>query len=521
MTLNVLMLLSNNAITVSMEESLWFFVEKEIEVLQGEHLLSTTFNFFRCSVVRMSSSPNSKNCFRHPVVLAFLVFCISIRVDRVASSFVASTTEMSASSNCPSDDVLCEIFRTLDVPDLLSCTKVCKKWRCVIESLVLGRRLFQQMKKSSAAWRRAWRKLARDETNLKPEDYKNICWFCLQYLEKVDGNWRAGSYQWKTTLSTFECTVIRFAHGEDFITVYSDDNEHVQIYDRETLKLKRNFRPNYPEYRIMDLNTVVYLESNGLAIHNINTGQLIRRFKLNESPPFKLDACCARAKLWTVLAEFESVLRLTLWTVDNAWNVALIKTIEVQRSGHDEFQVDEQFILHEQSKRAGYRMHQTVHFISTGTVHDNVLETSLSVMSRWRFEYDRGLMFFFQDQLIRILDVASGTYLHDIDMGESRWIVDIKANLNYVVIIAESDLYVYSLQALRNPLPKDAFVSKIEDCYSCSTAEDLDVAGDLDVAVDETQIVCLTMSYYESDLSITVSDFGYFEQTPTPPWMLV
>ena len=100
MTLNVLMLLSNNAITVSMEESLWFFVEKEIEVLQGEHLLSTTFNFFRCSVVRMSSSPNSKNCFRHPVVLAFLVFCISIRVDRVASSFVASTTEMSASSNC-------------------------------------------------------------------------------------------------------------------------------------------------------------------------------------------------------------------------------------------------------------------------------------------------------------------------------------------------------------------------------------------------------------------------------------
>ena len=90
--------------------------------------------------------------------------------------------------------------------------------------------------------------------------------------------WRAGSYQWKTTLSTFECTVIRFAHGEDFITVYSDDNEHVQIYDRETLKLKRNFRPNYPEYRIMDLNTVVYLESDGLAIHNINTGQLLRRF---------------------------------------------------------------------------------------------------------------------------------------------------------------------------------------------------------------------------------------------------
>ena len=236
MTLNVLMLLSNHAITVSMEESLWFFVEKEIEVLQGEHLLSTTFNFFRCSVVRMSSSPNSKNCFRHPAVLAFLVFCISIRVGRVASSFVASTTEMSASSNCPSDDVLCEIFRTLDVPDLLSCTKVCRKWRCVIESLVLGRRFFQRMKKSSAAWRRAWRKLARDETNLKPEDYKNICWFCLQYLEKVDGNWRAGSYELKTIHYYFYWEGREFAVDEDFITNYDYINEHVLIFDRESLR---------------------------------------------------------------------------------------------------------------------------------------------------------------------------------------------------------------------------------------------------------------------------------------------
>ena len=52
---------------------------------------------------------------------------------------MACTTEMSTSSeDSPSDDVLSKIFKILDVSGLLSCTKVCRKWKCVIESLVLG-----------------------------------------------------------------------------------------------------------------------------------------------------------------------------------------------------------------------------------------------------------------------------------------------------------------------------------------------------------------------------------------------
>ena len=140
--------------------------------------------------------------------------------------FVASTTEMSASGNCLSDDALCEIFKNLDVSDLLSCTKVCKEWRCVIESLVLGRSFFQRLKKSSAAWRRAWRKLAQDETNLKAEDYKNICLSCWQYLEKVEDNWRAGSYKLKTSRHFYYCRVRGFAVGEDFT------GNWIAIFDR-------------------------------------------------------------------------------------------------------------------------------------------------------------------------------------------------------------------------------------------------------------------------------------------------
>ena len=36
-----------------------------------------------------------------------------------------------------------------------------------MESLVIGRRFFQRMTKPSDAWRRAWRDLGQDETNLK------------------------------------------------------------------------------------------------------------------------------------------------------------------------------------------------------------------------------------------------------------------------------------------------------------------------------------------------------------------
>ena len=265
----------------------------------------------------MPSSPSSKNCFRRSVVLAFLAFCISIRVGRVARSFVACTTEMSTSSeDSPSEDVLSKIFKILDVPGWLSCTKVCRKWRCVIESLVLGRRFFQRMKKSSAAWRRAWRRLAMDETNLKAEDYKNICWFYLQYLEKVDDNWRTGSYKMKTSLPSYVYE-IKFAVGEDFITTCDDRYKYVHIFDRESVELKRHFRPNCPQYQIIDMNTVVYPGRKVLTFHDTCTGKLVKRFELNESPS-RFDAFCPTAKLWTVLTVFERVLQLDLLRVDNA-----------------------------------------------------------------------------------------------------------------------------------------------------------------------------------------------------------
>ena len=344
-----------------------------------------------------------------------------------------------------------------------------------------------------------------DETNLKAEDYKNICWFYLQYLEKVDDNWRTGSYKMKTSLPSYVYE-IKFAVGEDFITTFDDRYKYVHIFDRESVELKRHFRPNCPQYQIIDMNTVVYPGRKFLTFHDTSTGKLVKRFELNESPS-RFDAFCPTAKLWTVLTGFERVLQLDLLRVDNASNVALLKTVEVAHPDHYKFQVDEQFILHQQQKKtnaiANYpeREITTCHFISTRIVHNSGLERSLSVMYRiFRSKYERGLMFFiYRDGLIRILDVASGTYLHDIPRGIIGYIDAIKVNSNYVVIIDRSNLYVYSLLALRSPLPSDAFVFKIKHNH-----EEL-----IDVLIDEAQIVCLGMRYFSLEgKEITVFDFG-------------
>jgi len=165
----------------------------------------------------------------------------------------------------------------------------------------------------------------------------------------------------------------------------------------------------------------------------------------------------------------------------------------------NQFKVDEQFILRHQT--TGYPNRKTCHFISTGIVHNTALEKSLSVMIGMSFHYDRSLMFIIKGQLIRILDVVSGTYLHDIHMSQIGTIKAIKVNLNYVVIIDRSNLYVYSLQALRNPLPSDAFVFK-KECRRKIIA----------VAVDDTQIV-LT-SQQSTAQKIMAFDFGSFDLTP-------
>ena len=417
------------------------------------------------------------------------------------------TTEMRARSDCLGDDVLSIIFQNLNVHDLLSCEKVCKKWSYAFESSVLGRRFFQRMKKSSAAWRRAWHKMAMDETNLKPEDYKNICRFILHYIQQVDDNWRKGKFK-LTSCPNPNFLNRRFAIGEDFITACDEKYQQTHIFEKESMELKRKFIPDTSEYQILDMNTVVYCHSNELAFHDTKTNELLSWIGLEQGPFRLLD--CSAIKLFALCSNVNCMeFRVDIWKVDNVSDVTHVKAIEMAWQGTNtscyNWKVDEQF-FHFNHYTFNHPKHKitTCHFISTGIVFSSGLERSLSVIRR--FAYDQGLMFIISDQLIRILDVASGTYLHDIHMNKFRWIKDIRVNSNYVVIIGRVNLYVYSLKALKNARPTDPFVSKIKFKYET-----------LDALVDETQIVCLGRNYTNNLLSdIIVIDFGSFDQMSVP-----
>jgi hypothetical protein len=87
--------------------------------------------------------------------------------------------------------------------------------------------------------------MALRETNLKSEDYKNICRFIFQYLKHVNDNWRTavrvhGSYKLRTCLARCFLNPL-FPIGDDFISDYDEKSGETRVFDRESVELKLKF----------------------------------------------------------------------------------------------------------------------------------------------------------------------------------------------------------------------------------------------------------------------------------------
>jgi hypothetical protein len=119
-----------------------------------------------------------------------------------------------------------------------------------------------------------------------------------------------------------------------------------------------------------------------------------------------------------------------------------------QYSFKDWLRVDEQFIA---LQTPGFQdKSPTFYFLSQKTFQ---VERSLSGYFETSY-YDKSHLFLMNnDRLVRILDVASGTFLHDIRVEPpSIDCITIRVNSNYVVIArpngTRSTLYVYDLNLL-------------------------------------------------------------------------
>jgi hypothetical protein len=119
-------------------------------------------------------------------------------------------------------------------------------------------------------------------------------------------------------------------------------------------------------------------------------------------------------------------------------------------------------------------------------------ERSLSFDDRFDCCYDGGYFFLVDTSgFVRMLDVGSGTFLHDMLLGTDgfRRII-VRVNFNYVVVAAiernsssQSKLYVYNLKCLKETdvIPSHLLLTRIDlDCEVVA------------MMMTETRLVCLS-----------------------------
>ena len=91
-------------------------------------------------------------------------------------------------SNVLGVDVLLMIFQQLEGEDLVNCEAVCRQWRDILLAGTPWRRLFHRNKESSPLWRKAQKKLEKNQQTLRTEQYRDVCGEILH----LNRNWRTG-----------------------------------------------------------------------------------------------------------------------------------------------------------------------------------------------------------------------------------------------------------------------------------------------------------------------------------------
>ena len=129
---------------------------------------------------------------------------------------------------------------------------------------------------------------------------------------------------------------------------------------------------------------------------------------------------------------------LSIWRVENSVNLTHIKDVAIE-DYDGSLQVDDNFITVETAarERAGTK---TYNFISTKTFQ---VERSLSSRVN-SSSYDKGYLFLQNKNLIRILNVSSGTFLRDIRLEpDEPDSITCGVNSSFVVIpaIKSSDMH--------------------------------------------------------------------------------
>ena len=323
----------------------------------------------------------------------------------------------------------------------------------------------------SLPWRSVWRSKGVDEEPLEPARHMEVYKEVLQYFHQLTTNYR-------TAIKC--CTVdyldsATFTLGDDFIG-FRQPNPKIIFYG-----YNMDRRSHEINYKTVQISKTKHLSVMGKTIQLISsaTGKVIKEAKLERNADEWHFNCNLLVCVGKVM-EHEHLL--SIWRVENSSNLNHMKDVTVDDYDGSP-QVDEQFIAF---KTAGRQIAGTTtyNFISTKTF---LVERSLSFRVN-SSSYDKGYLFLQNKKLVRILDVASGTFLRDICVNPSGDQLIFRVNSNYVVILSCSQflskLNVYDLKCLKET---DAVPTHL-----LLTTIDLECLEVKKMLMNDARIVCLS-----------------------------
>ena len=322
----------------------------------------------------------------------------------------------------------------------------------------------------SLPWRSVWRSKGVDEEPLEPARHMEVYKEVLQYFHQLTTNYR----------TAIKCCTIdyldsaTFTLGDDFIG-FRQPNPKIIFYG-----YNMDRRSHEINYKTVQISKTKHLSVMGKTIQLISsaTGKVIKEAKLERNADEWHFNCNLLVCVGKVM-EHEHLL--SIWRVENSSNLNHMKDVTVDDYDGSP-QVDEQFIAF---KTAGRQIAGTTtyNFISTKTF---LVERSLSFRVN-SSSYDKGYLFLQNKKLVRILDVASGTFLRDICVNPSGDQLIFRVNSNYVVILSCSQflskLNVYDLKCLKetDAVPTHLLLTTID--LECQVKKML---------MNDARIVCLS-----------------------------
>ena len=368
-------------------------------------------------------------------------------------------------SNTLGEDVLLMIFQHLDGEDLLNCEAVCRQWRDIFVAGTPWRRFFHRNKESSPLWRKVQKKL---ESNQPTADQcRDVC----KDILRVGRNWRIGHFT--------KLTYAVDPRSANFITV-SDDyvawdfvrfekpsqcSRGCFFLDTESTELKEIAISACSKcsthcYCLNEMLTSSGdCDSGRLEIVDPNNRWAVN--VLDEGETDEVFTRFAFGSQFFVAYNFckdSDRERIRIWKMGNAPTLLKDRTFEYRNL--QVLEVDEGFIV--ARRIVGLNVGTVLYFISTKSLE----VTRSMILINGEYAYNRGLFYeYYENGIVRIFDVASGTYFNDVRIpfrkedGRSVQFLDAWASSNSTCVVIGwkystmcgmySHLSVYDLEAVK------------------------------------------------------------------------